>query len=393
MNSHQSIFGAAANDDKRKFFNGKFDRLIRKIDFASEKESIQPENAEKICVAFGQFLKEMRWPLAQFCFEDLLAEKCGEFEFRNDGKVPNWYHELREILPFLASVRSGQLKAEDFEPFGGLETVVAVILRHDSWEDLGNDRKVLRAQIHKRYPYMTTSEIQAIEDKLEHYLEGVDVLTKKEPLRDASGEFVRKDNGKLKKQDRFGGQTNIYYNHVLRHPHTILGKFYDGGEGMATRNEAGFNTEDNEAYTQERRMLYGARPLVEEATHNFPFLKGAVKSADAMLGILLMAQEVVNYYDSNTDQDPEYASPINIDKYLPAATQGYKHLPRAWHPLSIFLERLEDKAAKEVEPRTSVLLCRAFYPALEGHFKIPHNQHECTPRLGQNDNFPKAGLG
>ena len=104
-----------------------------------------------------------------------------------------------------------------------------------------------------------------------------------------------------------------------------------------------------------------------------------------MLGILLMAQEVVNYYDANTDQDPQYATPVNIDRYLSTATKGFEYLPAAFHPVSIFLERLENKA--KVDPRTGILLKTALYPALEGHFVTPHNYSGKTPA---NDTSPAA---
>lgn len=355
--------------------NRAIDNLFSKVWFGSEVESIQPENIEKTKNSIFKFLDEMNWPLARVCFEELLKEKTGEFAFRADGKVPNWYHEARQCFYTLSMVRAGLLREQDLIAFGGLEVAIGIGFRHDSWEDLGKDRLSVYVPLERKLHQLesqgliTESQLYVERSNSVRIVDGMDFLTRKTPELDEYGDFVRKPNGKIKKNDRFGGQLNLYYDHVLKSPLTALGKYNDGIEGMSTRvGVQSYSVEDDRNYTAERRGIYGRRALDSQALRLYPFLKPAIRSADGMLGILLVGVETLNDYNRDHGQNPRYATPIRIDPYVPAARKGFEYLPPAWHPICIFMERMRDKALRENDGHIDLLNKNALIPALADYF-------------------------
>lgn len=369
----------------KKGFNYAFDDLCSKIWFASEEQSILPENVVIAKDAFNQFFDDMGWKLPKWCFEELLAEKSGEHEFRADNRTPNWYHEFRECLYYLSFVREGLIREQDTALYGGTEVAIATTLRHDSWEDLGNDRMRIYAPLEKKlHEGMNTAVISEeqgfrMRQKAVQIVDAVDLLTRKTPRLNDDGVFERKPNGKLLKIDRYDGQVNLYYNQIIKSPITTAAKYFDGIEGMSTRiGVLDYSLEDDLKYTAERRMLYGRRKLDLQAIEKFPFLKPAIKSADSMLGILLVGMETVNDFavadgqDPKTAQNPKYATAIRLEDYLPAATKGFNRLPPSFHPISIFMERMAAKVQREVgtpiEGRTDLLIRNALLPSLAKDF-------------------------
>ena len=351
------------------------------VTFSSEKESIRPENAEITKHAFRTFLKEMKWTVAEWCFEDLLREKTGEHEFRADGKTPNWYHEFRECFYDLAQARAGHVLEDNVRKHGGLHAAVGIILRHDSWEDLGKDKIAIYSPLEKRIHALPDDDGKIFELRqiASTVVDGVDLLTRKTPKLDDEGQYLRKPSGKLVKIDRFGGDLNVYITRLLENPNTARAKFIDSIEGMMTRGgfndneEPIFSLETNITYTNERRGLFGRRETDLQAIEAFPEMKKAIKSLDSMLGILLVCQETVNDFKANLNNKPENAKPIRIGNYTHAAKRGFRHIPSCFHPVTIFLERLEDVAKTEGDNHTRMLLDKVLYPSLQGHFKMPYN--------------------
>ena len=141
---------AASTKQRRAVFKKAFDELTAKINFASEAETILPENVEVTKQAFIEFLHKIDAPLARWSFEELLKEKSGKHEFRADGKVPNWYHEFRNCLANMSKIRDGVRRFGDVEEEGGLDVFLAAILRHDSWEDFGKSPAKIIAGYDKR---------------------------------------------------------------------------------------------------------------------------------------------------------------------------------------------------------------------------------------------------
>lgn len=381
MKSH---FDHSSQRSHRRHLYAAIDDLLNKIDFKSKTEAIQPENAEITKQAFFDFYREMDWPLAEWAFEDTLAECFGEFEFRADGITPNWYHQSRQILYRLAKVRSGILKEEAFENYGGLQVAVTVDKDHDRWEDLGKSATTIYAtreqHIHecwdKNPGSRTDAEFFMLRQQAAMAADFTDLMTRKKPRMDADGNYVRKDTGKLIKDDRFAGDLNLYMDQVLKTPITIDGKYNDGIEGMSTRHIPMFSDEQNRSYAEERRKIYGRRNIEHEAIEQFPFMKDAIRSSDDLLGILLVMTETVVDY-SKPENNPRYARPINIEDYLsPPLLKWVNVLGPAWHPVTIALEDLENKAKHETKPHTALLLNNSFYPAIGNSFPKPHNYVE-----------------
>lgn len=408
MDQLRNDFMPATFGKTKTTFNKSFDRLLNRIDYESEKESILPESAENTKDAFREFLSDLStvdplWNLPLWSFEALLEEKSGEFEFRADGKVPNWYHEFRNFLYVGAATREGLIPKSDYSLFGGLPVTTAIIMRHDSWEDLGQTPTMIYANLERKtHAYMDffdpdqqREEISAIGFSLRQQsmrtVEDVDRLTRKHPILDENGAYVRKDNGKLVKIPRFGGNLHEYYDGGRESPHFSLVKFNDSIEGMSTRMGA-FSSDADILYTRERRQFFGLRQLDKEAIDKFPFLKRAIHASDSMLGVLLADMETVNFYSDNKDkpeQNAEYARPVSIGRYIPAAKHGFNIIPRAFHPVSILVERMEDRAVLENNRSIALLLKNAIYPSHVGHFPMPHNFQQSLKHHNMSLNPPE----
>lgn len=390
------VAAAATNDNMRASGNKKFirhfDKLLSEVWFSTEAESITPENVEKTKRAFQKFFKNMDWPIAAFSYEALLQEKTGEFEFRADGKTPNWYHEFRECLWALNFIRKGLIPEKDLNKFGGAEALVAVILRHDSWEDLGNSANsiVEKLQAHAKTFSYSKSRIERLDEKSDAVGLGVNLLTRKIPVLDENGNFVRKSNGKIKKEDRFGSDVNLYYQAVLQNPLSAFAKPLDGIEGMATRvGVLSYSVHDDVKYTEERRMLYGseAKNFEGEAIKRYAFLKDAIECADDMLGVTLVMLETLNHYAPDSAFNPKDAKPMDIEKYE-KASRGFEGIPAGFHPVHIKMERMWAKAARENDGRVDAIISNAFLPALVEKFPNLTTYSKSRPASA----LPKGGV-
>lgn len=357
---------------KGKGFKKAFDRLLSDIWFVTEEEARLPQNVEKTKNAVMNFLDDRGWQLAKWCFEELLEEKSGQFAYRADNVTPNWYHELRQSLYFLAMVREGIIKKKDIEPYGGMEVALGIIFTHDSWEDFGKSRvrvyMPLERKLHQAVCKSELTQLQFRQDlrKAAAITQGMDYLTRKAPQLLDDGRFALKPSGKYVKIDRFDGDLNLYYNGILESPLTAIFKFCDAIEGMSTRiGVSAFSMEDDRLYREERRMLYGRRALDEQVIRRYPFLKDAIRTADSMLGILLVQMETLSDYGPDRKENPRYATPMRIDQYLKHGYKGFEILPPGWHPLYISMERLRAKAELEGEGgRCDLIIRQAMLPSL-----------------------------
>lgn len=392
MNNSPAFQSAATNTWRKRDFNKAYDALLKDITFASEAEAIKPENAQKTKETFYTFLGKMDWHLGKWCFDELLSQKTGEFEFRVDEKTPNWYHEFRECLYFLNFVRNGLLKEKDLATDGGTETAICILLLHDSWEDLGKNPRQIFKPLEEKTNLLRQQGRITEQRRFQMHLqaaqtaEGVDYLTRKTPVIGPDGEFVRKPNGKLLKRDRFGGNIMEYYNNVFKSALTTISKFFDGDEGMSTRiGVVAWSVDDDRKYANERRMLFGRMGYDKLAVEQYPFLKRAIQASDHMLGTLLVCMETVNdFAPGGAGGNPATARPVDIKRYS-AAASGFQRLPACWHPIYIFMERMYEKARRD-GPGVATLIEKAFVPALE-------KSYPAILRLKElHSGLPQAGL-
>lgn len=356
------------------------DALFEKINFKSKSEAILPENVELTKQAFIDFYQEQDLLLPLWAFQDTLADCRGEFEHRADGETPNWYHQTRQIMYRLAKIRSGVMKLHHWNGYGGLQVALTVDYDHDRWEDLGISKTSIFASREKRIHELWDKNPDKKPDAFFFMLrqqasmaaDFTDFMTRKTPRMDADGNYVRKENGKLQKDDRFLGSLDLYMDEVLKTPITIDGKYNDGIEGMSTRHVSPFTAEQNRSYAEERRRIYGRRDMEHEAIDRFPFMKKAIRSSDDVLGVLLMMTETVVDY-SKPENNPRFARPMNIKPYLdPQMISWVSLLGPAWNPITIALEDLENKAKAEEKPHTGIILANAIYPAIPASMR-PHN--------------------
>lgn len=376
----QKSFATCSGTGSHLSLNDKIDDLLAAINFQTEEETLLPENVETIKIAFENFLKAADWPMAAASFQELLKEKSGKHAFRKDGKTPDWFHEFQNVLCYLVRIKAGLLRPEELNRFGGPEVGVSIALRHDSWEDFGKSPMQIYAPLEKLFhdlmdqDQVTENEGQSLRHKAVVVSQGVDLLTRQVPRICDDGSFARTDTGKLIKDERYGGDMNLYVNALLGNPHSVLVKFDDAIWGMATRiGVNSFSIQDNKKYARERRGIFGRRQTDTQAVQKWPFLKEAIPATDGMLGILLVVMETINDYDSDHRQNPENAFPIRIQQYLPQAMSGYRHLPHAFRPDLVLIGRLEARAVRE--PRIRALLDKAIYPAILAHYP-----QDCLPK-------------
>lgn len=286
----------------------------------------------------------------------------------------------------LAKVRAGILKEEDLAEYGGLEVAITVDYDHDRWEDLGISKTSIYASREKRIhelwdrnpDHRSDADFFMLRQLASMAADFTDLMTRKTPRMDADGNYVRKSNDKLLKDDRFLGDLNLYMDQVLKTPITIDGKYNDGIEGMSTRHIQNFTDEQNRSYAEERRKIYGRRNIEHEAIERFPFMRESIRSSDDALGVLLMITETVVDY-SKAENNPRYARPMNIEAYLSAPMLKWVNLlGPAWNPITVALEDLENKAKKETKPHTGLLLANSIYPALS-NFAKPFNYVDRSP--------------
>lgn len=392
MDARRNFAMTASPADKRATFDKVFDTLLDTINFTSEKEAVLPENIEKTKEAFLKFFDDMvaidpMWNMPLWSFEELLKEKSGEFYYRADGRVPNWYHEMRNFLIVGSAYREGLIEDIEYSKWGGFAVTAAIIMRHDSWEDLGKEPitiyAALERNIHKFMDeYDTYKDEPNIGDigyqmrqESVRTTDTINLLTRKFPVVNESGGYDKKPNGKLVKTPRFGGNLHVYFDGAAKTPHFGLVKWPDSVEGMATRLGAFTATEDQQ-YLDERMHYFWERDLDKEAINAFPFMKNAIEAFDGLLGILIRHNKNMLWYMKD-DNNPAHARSLDVEKYMPQSAFANRLGP-AWNPVSIMLEREEDAARVETDGRRRMILDQSDYPALAQYFPMPHNYSPTT---------------
>ena len=353
------------------------DELFEAVDFDSAAETILPENVEATKRAFEHFLDRSGLILSQYAFRDTLKENTDDYAFRADGTTPNWYHFFRQVLPKLNDVRNGLISEETLNKHGGLDTLIAATLYHDSWEDHGKTPHTLFARMEKYV--CTLSDDDKISEAEEYGLRRsaaeiaaiVDYCSRKHPTIGPDWQFIRKPEGGFKKTPRFGGDLNAYYNTHFQHPFALWIKWHDSGEGASTRElpdmlerrpEQPFSVESNVKFASERRALYGRRANIDIGIQKWPDFEKVFRSADSMLGINIVTLETVNDYAQNPMLLPENAMPMNISQYIEDARNSTRGMPEGWSSCHIHIEKIEDIAKRH--PRFQEVLDYVIYPSM-----------------------------
>ncbi|MEZ5815392.1 MAG: hypothetical protein R3E13_11845 [Alphaproteobacteria bacterium] len=353
------------------------DELFEAVYFKTEDETIEPENVEATKEAFQHFLKRSGLVLSEGAFADILEENSGNHAFRADGKTPNWYHFFRQVLPKLSMLKSGRISEETLNQYGGLDTLIAATLYHDSWEDHGKSPETLRERMqNKIQDVQNAGEISSqraseLRSKVGTVADIVDYCTKKYSILLEDGNLEKTPEGKVIKIERFDGDPNTYYGGQFQHPFALWIKWDDSCEGMSTRivedtleraEHKKLSVASNREYAEDRRGIYGRRENKSIAIKKWPDFEKVFRSADYMLGTNAVMLETVNDYARNLKLKPKKAMPLKIGLYLHDSDDGYQFVPPGWRNDFIQIGRIRKLAKKNHRMRG--VLKRAIYPPM-----------------------------
>lgn len=419
-----STDNSTSKTEEKAKLDTELDAFFEAISFASEKEAILPQNAEKTKTAFKNLCEKMGWVLTAQSFEELLEEKSGHNAYRKDGVTPNFYHEIRQIIPLLSMIRSGHLDIQtlntyggaknkdgsDALEYGGLEALLCTALRHDSYEDFGKSPHDLYASLEKRLHKLNSegkiddNQLRALRYQASYATALVKLLSSKtkrfEEVAEAPQPAWKKmlsrawDYAQGKKPDLrapiamvkrefFDQNINRYYAGTLRHPFSFLLKITDSIEGLSTRivphgSKMEFKG-DNAEYNRIKRIMYGQANLSGEAYRKWKDLYCAIAILDSALETnLLLSEHVDAYHPASRELNGYDTSPMRLTPGTEAAV-AYLYAPKCWTSHEIFIERLEEKAISDMKKgnyNLAALLERSVYPSFIHAGLIDQNRAE-----------------
>ncbi|MBN8520607.1 MAG: hypothetical protein J0L77_01745 [Alphaproteobacteria bacterium] len=370
--------GGAAPEQGRLFES--IDQLMTALDFESTRASLTRDNELNALNAFRDFIGENRFFLSQKSLEVLLEEeKMGEYSLRRDKETPNWYHELRQILTFVALVRSETLSLKELAPYGGMDVMVAAILRHDSLEDFAKTHHEITQALYERVQELkdqgviNQDEFKTLNNQVPLIIDIADRMSRKIAVLDEN-RFPKKDTtGKHIYSRRFDGDMNQYLGNLIAHPLACLAKYLDSIEGTSTPTRidsfSPAHLDQRRDYADERRQLFGRTATDALLMNAFPAFKKSIKAVDALLGVNLVIMETLNYYQRNPINKPSNAPAIDIARYMKKdRLKPFQHIPPAFRADCIFLERLHETSnaflAKKDNWFRDILFC-AILPAFK----------------------------
>lgn len=385
--------------------------LIQRLSKYYTKASVNtPEAEADIQKKFREFLIGCEFRISQYDFDDLLEES--KQKPRDDGTA-GWHHQLSQILMFLSKVEDGTIPLENLGQYGGLETAIRTILRHDSIEDFGTNFKTFKSFQKQRIqkdrdsltPYNNSDEahkvLQRQGENLNQLMNNLRLLTKKVAILDKEGKPQYYADGRMKKKSLF--KTTMAYIQNMLHkksanPVAWMIKTFDGTHNLSTMLGAlKFTAVRRLKYCNEREDMYGGRnSLPEKAAKKWSKFSDVIRQSDNLMGAVLYINfgflEYVDqkdaYPDDNTKHkkgDPIYES--GVGKYIDGALSF--NIPRAFNPLHILLDDIKNIAENSPDElkrkRAQLFLEKSIKPAL-----AEHKSH--FPRLFNpaNDNAPRT---
>lgn len=358
------------------------------------KASVNTPDAEQdIRKKFREFLVGCEFYSALEDFHALLKES--DEKPRDDGTIL-WHHQFSQILLFLDKVNRDVIPYEALEDFGGVETCIRTLLRHDSLEDFGiHPTKFFSQQkdrIEKLYENLRTSEIEGIDEKwkereykrLDILMANLGLFSKKIVKLDKNSEPIfDEEKDKWEKEELF--PTLIAYvanmlDHPTASPIVFEFKTNDGSHNLGNMLLAPkFTAMKRKKYCNDREDMYGGRhAFPERAQEKWPEFAQALKESDDLMGAVLFA----NFgYLATVDQDSAYPKnpkhqdnqeiyPSGIRKYFPGAL-AYSG-PKAWSPLHNILDDVQiimhrENTIPQIAFRARLFLQHSIKPALKGY--------------------------
>lgn len=363
----RNISGSFAVDPKLKNDIEIFFGLVS--DFSID-ESCSTDGLRQIIVAFKNFLAKQNCYNALYSFDVLLAEKGMSDAFRADGTTPNILHEIRNCAAQLSRIYTGFVPAEAYLRHGGIDADMSARLRHDSIEDKATSQleiyAALEGNLHALIKAGDITDEQHYCKRIEAAIaaENTDLMTRKDVAIDLeTGVILKKENGKIKKIERYGGDSNTYFYRLLQRPTALLTKYDDRIENVGTRyGGTGFTIEGNIKYARQTRQIYGLENYDDRATEKWPEFVRAIRAADDMLGVQLTILEGINKYTMNPANNPLIGVPFRFDNFLPNALKPYENTPACFHPVAIAVHGLRKEAKHD--RRIHIVIDRLILPPL-----------------------------
>lgn len=341
------------------------------IAHVSVKDSYTDAGLGLILDSFEKLLKKQNCINALHSLQILKREKSGDEAFRANGKTPNILHEIRNCAQALGMVAMGYLPMDIYKSHGGLDADMTTRLRHDSIEDSAKSKIDIYAGLERNLHMLVTGGY--IDDDF-HYdkrreatiaANNIDLMTRKEAIiDDETGVIKRSKKGKLKKRERYGGNTNTYWYKLLESPLALLCKYADRTENVGTRfGVKRFTVSKNIKYARETREIYGTEDFDDRAVQKWPAFEPAIRAADDMLGVNLTILEGVNKYMDNPALNPVDGVPFRMAKYLPNALLAFQLVPDCLHPIAVAIDGLEE--AYEDDPRMETIVNNLVLPPIQ----------------------------
>lgn len=324
-------------------------RFFETLEGMSVQDSCSENGLELILASFKKLLEEQECYNALNNFHVLLEEKGEDDPFRADITTPNILHEIRNCAYILGKISTGYIPMDEYLKHGGLDADLSARLRHDSIEDKAK-RKIfdIYAGMEKNLERLYDDGILDVEGhyckRIEATLaaEMIDSMTRKDAEIDtATGQIVRKPNGKISKIERYGGNIALYWKAIGQYPLAVLAKYDDRIENVDTRyGVPRFTLQSNQKYARDTRQVYGTESYDDKICAQWPEFEPAIRASDSMLGIQLALLEMTNYCFENPNLSPRTGNPIRIDDYAPQALHAYQTVPEVFHPISVSIHSL-----------------------------------------------------
>lgn len=318
-------------------------------------DSFTDDGIERVKKAFIKFLTEQRCWNALHSFEELCKEKSGDNSYRGDDETPNILHEIRNCAHQLGYIVRGYMPPDEYFHEGGLDADLMSRIRHDSIEDHGKTQFSIFA---KAEEYLHKLQISAQEFQLKIHqavkgAEASDLQSRKHAKVNKHGHIERDSKtGKIIKEERYDGDTGVYFAVLRKKILSLLGKYDDRTENVTTRwGVKRFTAKSNRKYARQTREIYGLEAYDEEAIRMWPEFKAAIICRDAMLGLGVRCLEGMNKYKSNKALNPDNGMPFRLIRELPAALIPYQDLPAIFHPISVNVHMFEREVKKDPRVR------------------------------------------
>lgn len=370
---------------------------LDKIEHLKTEDEINiPANKEFLIKTFRNFLLACDFYPALADFDELVAFKSGEREFRSDGTY-NIFHEFIPMVNVLALVAAGKegggIELHSLEHEGGLGVKLQTIINHDNIEDKPlskdqfqqyqiNQTERILSELARVRPGIYADEMRQAWERYNALLvsRNVSVVTRKTIKMDENGQPVILPHGKYLRESEFKNFV-AYFRNIIYGPQanitSITAKISDAAHNTSSMtNSEKHSTVKKLAWCNMMENMLGRRQgQAQDIMEKWPTHINEINYWDSNLGTVLYLQfsrlEYVEFaYKGQPDKfqpgDPaNEIYPSGLDFYLNRALSI--QVPRFASMFHTALDR--ERKLAETDPQVKIWLERSIYPALANHRK------------------------